>query len=49
MYSPKRERHEIRIYTVIETEDDVLQVVQKDWSELVIPQPAPEQDNEPPK
>ena len=54
MCSPKRERREVRIYgearlAVIETEDDVLQIVWKDWSELVIPQPAPEQDNEPPK
>ena len=52
MCSPKRERREVRIYgearlAVIETEDDVLQIVWKDWSELVIPQPAPEQDNEP--
>jgi hypothetical protein len=39
MCSPKRERREVRIYAVIETEDDVLQVVWKDWSELVIPQP----------
>ena len=49
MCSPKRERREVRIYTVIETEDDALQVVWKDWSELVIPRPAPEQDNEPPE
>jgi hypothetical protein len=49
MCSPKRERRALRIYGVIETEDDVLQIVRKDWSEFVIPQPAPEQDNEPPK
>jgi hypothetical protein len=42
MCSPKRERREVRIYTVIETEDNVLQIVWKDWSELVIPQPARE-------